>query len=167
MPMLVKQMISKKLLLLTALAFLLPFVGCKKNKQLPPPAAPVMPAATPTPVSDENKEKPVYVYGGDRYRDPFQSAGGSSSYTTESIFDPNRSAVKAIIFSPRMKSAIINVSGSGTYFVKDGRIFDVMGKTVKGFSAKVLVDRVIVMGEADNVFELKINKEKEEEAKTL
>jgi hypothetical protein len=108
-----------------------------------------------------------YVYAGDKYRDPFQAAGGSSNYTTESVFDPARSSVRAIIFSSRMKSAVLNVSGAGSYFVKGGKIFDVMGKPVKGFSAKVLVDRVIVMGEADNVIELKIKSTNEEEAKTL
>ncbi len=108
-------------------------IGCGK-KEVPPPPPPIIPAPAPTPVAEEIKEKPVYVYGGDRFRDPFQAAGASTNYQAEAIFDPQRSTVRAIIFSPRMKSALINVSGSGTYFVNNGRIFDVMGKTVKGYS---------------------------------
>lgn len=40
-----------------------------------------------------------------------------------------------------------------------------MGKIVKGYTAEVMADRVIVM-EADNIFEIKI-KGTNEEAKTL
>ena len=141
-------------------------IGCGKKTEVPPPPRVFVPAPAPTPVVVEQKEKPVYVYSGDRYRDIFTPAGTSTTYQAEGTFDPQKLSVRGIIYSPRYKSAVMSVSGSGTYFVKSGLIFDVMGKAVKGFTAKVLVDRVIVMNESDNVFEIKL-KNDSEEAKTL
>src|ERR1044071_6776388 len=114
------------------LFLLVVFLGssCGK-KEAPPPPPPVIPAAAPTPAAEVIKEKPVYVYGGDKYRDPFQAAGASTNYQAEAVFDPHRSTVKGIIFSSNLKSAVLSVSGSGTYFIKQGKIFDIMGKTVK------------------------------------
>ena len=140
--------------------------ACGKKTDVPPPPRSLPATATPTPVAADQKEKPVYVYSGDRYRDIFTPVGATANYQAEATFDPQKITVRGIVFSPRYKSAVLTVTGSGTYFVKDSRIFDIMGKTVKGFSAKVLLDRVILMNESDNVFEIKL-KNDEEEAKTL
>ncbi len=159
-------MLDKKrtvLLLLIATSI----IGCgKKAKvaQAPTPAS--TPIPTPTPVSQELKEKPVYVYSGDRFRDPFMPAGQSANYQPDAVFDPQRASVKGIIFGTDYKSAVLMVGGTGSYFVKSGKIFDIMGKTVEGYSAKIFVDKVVLLGEADNVFELKI-KNTDEEAKAL
>jgi hypothetical protein len=40
-----------------------------------------------------------------------------------------------------------------------------MGKAIEGYSAKIFVDKVVILGEADNVFELKIKNADEEEKK--
>jgi hypothetical protein len=42
-----------------------------------------------------------------------------------------------------------------------------MGKPVEGYSAKVFVDKVLVLGEADNVYELKIKNDDDEGGKAL
>src|SRR5260221_9059092 len=89
-----------------ALAIVVSLIGCGKKTVSPlpsPQAAPV--AAASAPVIEEPKEKPVYVYTGDRFKDPFTQAGASSNYQTESIFDPQRSSVKAIIYSGSFKTA--------------------------------------------------------------
>ncbi len=150
------------------LAFFFLILGACRKKQpdLPPPPQPVQQGVPVNPVVEEPKEKPVYVYTGDRFRDPFTPTGSTSNYQPEAIFDPQRTSVKAIIYSKEIKTAILNVTGSGSYFVKAGHIFDIMGKTVKGYSAKIMPDRVIILGEADTTFELKI-KNSDEEAKTL
>jgi hypothetical protein len=70
-------------------------------------------------------------------------------------------------FGKDYKSAVLSVGGSGSYFVKTGKIFDIMGKTVEGYTAKIFVDKVVLSGEADNVFELKIKTSSDEEAKAL
>jgi hypothetical protein len=83
------------------------------------------------------------------------------------VFDPQRASVKGIVFGQGFKSAVLSIGGSGTYFIKAGRIFDVMGKPVEGYSAKVFVDKVLVLGEADNVYELKIKNDDDEGGKAL
>jgi hypothetical protein len=132
--------------------------SCKKKEPVIDPNAAANQAnvVKPAPTLEPVKEKPIYVYSGDKFRDPFVSAGQSSNYQPEAIFDPKRMTIRGIVFSPNIKSAVLTVSGGSSYFVKDDVIFDVMGKVVKGFTAKVLEDKVILMGEADNVFELKI-----------
>ncbi len=144
--------------------FLLPvFPSCRKKPETT--AAPVVQIAPPPPPvpKEEPKEKPVYVYTGDRFRDPFMPAGQTGNYQPDAVFDPQRATVKGIIYGAQFKSAVLNVGGSGSYFIRGGRIFDIMGKTVEGYSAKVFIDKVVVMGEADNVFELKIRGNDEEE----
>jgi hypothetical protein len=139
---------------------LLPGCGGESDEKpvvsaVPPP----MPA--PSPVVEQPKEKPVYVYSGDRFRDPFMPSGTSASYQPDAVFDPTKATVHGIIFGPTAKSAVLSTGGSGTYFVKSGKIFDIMGKPVEGFSVKVFADKVVVTGEADNVFELKIRNDEE------
>ncbi len=126
----------------------------------------VAPPPPPAPVVEPVKEKPVYVYSGDRFRDPFIPAGQSTNYQPDAVFDPQRAVVKGIIFGKEHKSAMVTVGGSGTYFIKGGKIFDVMGKVIDGYSVKIFVDKVVLSGEADNVFELKI-KTSDEEVKDL
>jgi hypothetical protein len=137
-------------------------VGCKDDEpQNIASAPPVIPAPPPPPVVEQPKEKPVYVYSGDRFRDPFIPAGTTGSYQPDAVFDPSKSTVKGIIFGPSAKSAVLTATGGGTYFVKEGKIFDIMGKVVEGFSAKVFAEKVVILGEADNTFELKIRNEEE------
>jgi hypothetical protein len=83
----------------------------------------------------------------------------------DAVFEPQKAAVKGIVYGQGYKSAVLSVGGSGTYFIKGGRIFDVMGKAIEGYSAKIFVDKVVILGEADNVFELKIKNADEEEKK--
>jgi len=131
-----------------------------------PKAAEVPVPAPQAPVAEVVKEKPVYVYSGDRFRDPFIPAGQATNYQPDAVFDPARASVKGIIFGRDYKSAVLTVGGSGTYFIKGGKIFDVMGKSVEGYAVKIFIDKVVLSGEADNVFELKI-KTSDEEAKAL
>lgn len=147
------------------IVFLVIFSGCKKKEKTASPQPTSLPVVTQTaPVPQEKKEKPVYVYSGDRFRDPFTPSGQTANYQPDAIFDPQRATLTGIIFGRDFKSAVINVGGSGTYFIKSGKIFDIMGKTIEGFTAKVFVDKILILGEADNVFELKF-KSNEEEAK--
>ncbi|MCG3203907.1 MAG: hypothetical protein KCHDKBKB_00584 [Elusimicrobia bacterium] len=141
--------------------------SCSEKKAKELPKAPVV-EATPQAVApvEAPKEKPIYVYSGDRFRDPFIPAGQSTNYQPDAVFDPQRATVRGIIFGKEYRSAVLTIGGSGTYFIKDGKIFDVMGKGVEGFTAKIFVDKVILTSEADNVFELKI-KANDEEAKAL
>jgi hypothetical protein len=148
---------------LIGLIGLLATFGCKNadDTRAPRPAPAVAPPPPPPVV--QAKEKQVYVYSGDRFRDPFVPAGQSSAYQADAIFDPQRAVVKGIVFGGQQKGAVLIVGGSGTYFVKDGRIIDVMGKYVEGFSAKVSVDRVILQSSDDSTYELKLKGSEEEE----
>ena len=131
--------------------------GCKSEEpQNIVATPPVTIAPPPPPVVEAPKEKPVYVYSGDRFRDPFVPAGTTGSYQPDAVFDPTKATVKGIVYGPESRSAVLSVGSQGTYFVKSGKIFDIMGKPVEGFTAKVFADKVVINGEADNVFELKI-----------
>ncbi len=140
------------------------FMSCGK-KETPPPPPPPPAIKVPEPVVEQPKEKPVYVYSGDRFRDPFTPAGTASSYQPDAVFDPQRAAIKGIIFGTKMQSAVLIVGGTGTYFVRAGKIYDIMGKNVEGYSAKVFKDKVSITGEGDTVYELKL--QNPEEGKSL
>ena len=142
------------------------FAGCgKKNPPAAPIAAPANVQTIENKIQEPPKEKPLYVYQGDKFRDPFVPAGVTSNYQPDAVFDPKRVLVKAIIFSPSMKSALLSVGGNMSYFVKENRIFDVMGKNVPGYSANIFENKVVLTGEADEVFEYKIrNPEKGEKS---
>lgn len=152
---------NKNIFSVTAGLLFLTLAACgdkNKGQVAPPPPPPVV--ETP-PVLEQPKEKPVYVYSGDRFRDPFMTAGQSSSYQPDAVFDPQRAAIKGIIYGPYYKSAVLTVGGTGSYFIKSGKIIDIMGKPVEGFTAKVFADKVLIQGEADNIYELKIKDEEE------
>ncbi len=137
-------------------------IGCgsksvdKARKPAPVIAAPI------TPLRRSQKKNRSGVYSGDRFRDPFVPAGQSSAYQADAVFDPQRATVKGIVFGGQQKGAVLNVGGTGTYFVRDGRIIDIMGKLVEGFTAKVLVNKVIVQSSDDSTYELKIKGSDEE-----
>jgi hypothetical protein len=139
------------------------FSSCKKKAPPPPPPPPPVVKA-PEPVQEAPKEKPVYVYSGDRFRDPFTPTGLSTSYQPDAVFDPQRATVKGLIFGTKMQSAVLQVGGTGTYFVRSGRIFDIMGKNVEGYSAKIFKDKVSITGEGDTVYELKLQNPEEGKA---
>lgn len=136
--------------------------ACGEKQEAPPPAPKIQQAPVVQAVPEPPKEKQVYVYAGDRFRDPFLPAGVASSYKPDAVFDPQRAAVKAIIFGNRLKSAVLAV-GSSIYFIKESRIHDIMGKNVDGYTAKVFVDKVIISSGHDAAFELKIRSDEEEE----
>ncbi len=137
------------------------FACGKKEAASPPPPVPVIsqPAA-PTTV-EAPKEKQVYVYAGDRFRDPFVPAGFSGGYSVDAVFDPAKSSVRGIIYGPGQKTAVLATGAGNTYFVKSGKIYDVMGKVVEGYTAKVFPDKVVVSNGAENEFELKIRTDEE------
>ncbi|MCB4755700.1 MAG: hypothetical protein LHV69_01470 [Elusimicrobia bacterium] len=141
-------------------------MSCRKKAsttavaELPKPPIPVQAAPQPTPI----KEKQIYVYSGDQYRDPFVPTGQSSNYKADAVFDPVRSVVKGIIFGRELKSAVLT-GNAGSYFVKSGRIFDVMGKIIEGYTADIFVDKVVIQNEAGNTYELKVKNPDEEDKK--
>ena len=136
--------------------------GCgKKQVPPPPPPAPIELPAPPPPVVEAPKEKPIYVYAGDRYRDPFVPAGFTGGYAIDAVFDPGKASVKGIIYGPGQKTAVLTTAAGNTYFVKSGKIYDVMGKPVEGYTAKVLPEKVVVSNGTENEFELKIRNEEE------
>ena len=142
--------------------FLIGSVGCsnKSSSKINKPAPVIVPLAKPP--AAPPKEKQVYVYSGDRFRDPFVPAGQTTAYQADAVFDPQRATVKGIVFGGQQKGAVLIVGGTGTYFVRNGRIIDIMGKIVEGFTAKVLINKVIVQSSDDSTYELKIKGSDEE-----
>jgi hypothetical protein len=155
---------AKHLALIVLAAASLSVAGCHKKETPPPPPAPVIlppPPPPPAAVAVAPKDKAVYVYSGDRFRDPFVPSGFTGGYSADAVFDPTKTTVKGIVFGPGQRTAVLATGSGNTYFVKSGKIFDVMGKTIDGFTAQVMVDRVIVTNDSDAKFELKIRNEEE------
>lgn len=141
------------------MGMLVGFQACKRqvDQNISNQVPAVKPA--PTPIQIVEKEKTPYIYQGDKFRDPFAPSGFVVVSKTESMFDPQNTKLRGIIFSNAFKTAIITTTGGGSYFIKNGRIFDVMSKPIIGFSAKVMVDRIIILDDADNKYEIKIKDE--------
>ena len=148
-------------------------VSCgKEEKPIQPPPAKTAVETPRSPstmtLEETEEEKLVYIYQGDQFRDPFRPAGFSSSYLPDAVFDPQKAVLKGIIYSGQFRGAVLRAGERGAYFVNRGRIFDIMGKTVKGFTAQVYENRVVLRAETGNTFELKIRSdEQSEEDKTL
>lgn len=143
---------------------LLVFLAACGEEEPKLPAAPRLDMITATQApaqSAEQKEKAVYVYSGDRYRDPFTPLGQSgSSYQADVVFDPQRATIKALVYGSKSRSAVLSL-GSASYYVRGEQIYDVMGRVVEGYSAKVMPNKVILRGEAENVYELKLSSDRE------
>lgn len=144
--------------------------GEDETVKRPAPARP----APPTPKSEpkepeaEPEETPVYVYSGDRFRDPFTELNESTVYQPDAVFNPQQAKLTAVVVGRRIRSAVLQVPGGGSYFIDGARIIDVMGKPVRGFRAKVFIDKVVLSGEADESYVLKLREsEDEQEEKTL
>ena len=84
-------------------------------------------------------------------------------YAADAVFDPQRAQLRGVIVGPASRTAVIATHDRGAFFVKGARIFDVMGKTVSGFSATVREDRVVIVAETGETFELKLRQDLEEE----
>lgn len=150
---------NKKNFLVTSLFILSAFAGCKKGN-LPPSEINSIPKVSPSPITspETGKEKKMYVYNGDKFKDPFIPAGISSNYQPDAVFDPKRAQLKALIYGPQLKSALIMVGGTVSYFVKGDQMFDVMGKIIQGYVPKVYENKVLIYGEGDTMFEYTIKK---------
>ena len=150
--------------------FVFSFSGCSgkssdKTQKSPKPKPPIVKKVDPIKnLPEEEKEIPIYIYSGNRFRDPFTPVGLVTSYLPDAVFDPQRAELKAIIYGGKYRTALLNVGGSGSYFIKKGRIFDIMGKTIDGFRARVFIDRVIITGEAEDAYEIKIRETEEDES---
>lgn len=149
-----------KKLIPTLIAAVFAFAACGKEK----PSGPIGPQVTPflskapLPVY-QKKEEPLYVYKGDRFRDPFISLVGSGASFGESEDSgaPNISnlTLKGIISEGSVKMALISGGGS-TYVLKDSRLYDNRQRVIKGITGAIKTESVIIIMPDRTVKELKL-----------
>src|SRR3954470_24720824 len=101
-------MLMRAKTLLTSMVAVFAVAACGKKEVAAPPPAPIVmaPPVEPPPMRATPKERPVYVYTGDRFRDPFAPAGATGGYTADAVFDPSKASVKGIIFGSGQRTAV-------------------------------------------------------------
>ena len=106
----------------------------------------------PVQVSSTSSVTEAYVYTGDRFRDPFVplSGGASGGYLrpVEDVgpFNPVGLSLKGIVAAPTGRWAVVRTKEGGTYFIKDGKIFDPKRKAVEGYQAIVQEKSIVILG---------------------
>jgi hypothetical protein len=110
------------------------------------------------------KEEPVYVYTGDKYRDPFIPLAGQGAYPSESeevgIPSITSLTLKGIITEGKTKIALIGGAGA-SYILKDSRLYDNHQRQIAGITGAIKTDSVIIIAPDKTTKELKLIKDKE------
>lgn len=113
---------------------------------------------------------PVYVYRGDRFRDPFiplvgaPGAGFDGPHPVSeplSPFNPVGAELKGILKTTSGRWAVIRTSEGGTYLVQNGKIFDPKRKAVEGFQGIVKEKTVVILGPKNQEVEVRLKKDAE------
>ncbi|MGQ0644022.1 MAG: hypothetical protein ACT4O3_00825 [Elusimicrobiota bacterium] len=136
------------------------------------PAANGSPAAAdPAAAAPVSPPPPVYVYQGDRFRDPFIALAGqgfvemAATPTEEGEFDPNAVELKGIIRGPGGRMALLRTPGGAPFIVKEGKIFNTKKKAVQGYVGIVKEKSLVMIGPNNKLTELSL-KPKDEEGKS-
>lgn len=91
--------------------------------------------------------KDTYTYSADRFVDPFVpiiGAGSVAATPGSTGFDPAGAQVGGILSTAKGAIAVLKIMTGGTYFVRQGHIFDTSGHTVPKYLARITSDSVIV-----------------------
>jgi len=120
-----------------------------------PMGTPVVSAATPTSIEPAYQS---YKYMGDRYRDPFIPLTGNS-YDAGSERAPQVSSLllKGIVQDEKGRVAILS-SGTSSFVLRAGRLYDGRNKPVKGLTGVIKAQSVVVVGSDRTVKELLLDK---------
>ena len=102
----------------------------------------------------------MYVYSGDKYRDPFIPLAGLGAYFSEnseesSVPSITTLSLKGIITEGKTKIALISGVGS-TYILKESRLYDNRQSEIKGRTGAIKTDSVIIIAPDKTVKELKL-----------
>jgi len=128
------------------------FLASCGNDEAPSTSAPAKVTRAPAvavSTTTAKKSIPIYVYRGDRFRDPFVSLVGNGlaiSGSNEEVVVPNIGGLvlKGILEEDKQKMAII--SGGGiTYILKDSRLYDNRQRIVKGITGAIKKNSVIMI----------------------
>lgn len=121
--------------------------------------------------SAEKNDSPPYIYGGDKYRDPFiplNSKGyaqklkleGTTEWTGESL---EAITLKGIVIGKKERCALLKDALGMSYFCKGSRVFDYRGQLIKGVASVVKDESVVFIMEDKSVKEIKLRKEEQQE----
>ena len=100
----------------------------------------------------QKKEEPRYKYSGENYRDPFieVTAEGGRFFSSmlkdnEEALPPNLGALtlKGIVGDSKVKIALL-WTPTGTYFLKNGKLYDGRNRIVRGVTGKLEANKVII-----------------------
>jgi hypothetical protein len=136
--------------------------GKKKDDGVPVVKMPVKKAETVTGLAPKNVAR--YKYGGDYFRDPFVSLSAEGGKFFSSLLKdsgeaqaPNLGALvlKGVITDKTSKIALL-WSPAGSYFLKNGNIYDGRNRLVRGYSGTIKDGTVVITTEDKFTRELKI-----------
>ncbi len=99
----------------------------------------------------------LYVYYGDRYRDPFVPLNGDFRGDQNALERPPQIAslvLKGIVQDSRGRMALL-ISGLNSYILKGGRLYDGRNRMVKKIAGVIKTDSVVIIGADRTVRELK------------
>jgi hypothetical protein len=113
--------------------------------------------------------EPVFIFRGDRIRDPFvplvgapSSAGAAPAPSTPlSAFNPQGAELKGILKTPTGRWAVLRTSEGAAYMVQNGKIFDPKRKVVEGFQGIVKERTLIILGPKNQEVELRLKKDED------
>ncbi|MBL0058215.1 MAG: hypothetical protein IPP35_03710 [Elusimicrobia bacterium] len=113
--------------------------------------------------------QPVFVFRGDRIRDPFvplvgapASVGAAPSPSLPlSAFNPQGAELKGILKTPTGRWAVLRTSEGAVYMVQNGKVFDPKRKVVEGFQGIVKERTLIILGPKNQEVELRLKKDED------
>jgi hypothetical protein len=106
-------------------------------------AAPASPAAA-TPAT-QTPAYLSYIYEGDKYRDPFIPLNGTRGDDTDPAPQISALILKGLMRDEAGRIALL-VSGSRSYILRGGRLYDGRNKPVKGIKGVIKTETVVLIG---------------------
>lgn len=125
--------------------------GCGKSKSKrdipPPPSIPNPVSMSSSSGSPEVPSYQKYAYAAGRWRDPFIPLVGSTTLGARVPTRPpniNMLFLKGVMKDNATRLALLS-TGSASYILKGGRLYDVLGRKVPGISGVVRENSVVLM----------------------
>lgn len=147
--------------LMPVLGFCLIGLAACAQEDLPPMPVPppIVRTADAKDTAVQKKPEAEYVYGGDRFRDPFVSIAGGAAQSAgaDELRTPNVGALtlKGIFNDGKQPIAIVS-GGAISYTLKGSRLYDNRNRLIKGITGVVRKDSVLLIAPDKTTKELKL-----------
>lgn len=136
----------------------LALAGCGKLEKAPiqSPAIKVKRINVLATASNTTEEAKPYIYHGDMFRDPFVPITAELAAQNDNIVVPNiNDLVLHGIVRDGSQSIALLKSGSNSYTLLNGRVYDPMQRLIKGLSGIIKSDSIVITGSDGTSREIK------------